>query len=153
MKAPRPLDHRGCRPAAQVLLWLTLLGAVLSLPTLMLVFQLYKTTDELFGIGARSIAIFDTATTTPLIQLSMIPLLTLIAVYAPSGHRATWFALMASLMNLALIAGGLLTKYLNILFPVNRGDYQNLPTLVVVAIVISLILPLTAIAIFGRRVR
>ncbi len=141
------------RPVAQVLLWLTLLGAVLSLPTLMLVFQLYTTTQELFGIGARSIAIFDTATTTPLIQLSMIPLLTLIAVYAPSGHRATWFALMASLMNLALIAGGLLTKYLNILFPVNRGDYQNLPTLVVVAIVISLILPLTAIAIFGRRVR
>ena len=35
----------------------------------------------------------------------MIPLLTLIAYYAPAGHRATWFALMASLMNLALVAG------------------------------------------------
>ena len=38
-------------------------------------------------------------------QLSMIPLLTLVAIYAPAGHRATWFALMASLMNLALVAG------------------------------------------------
>jgi len=137
------------RPAAQVLLWLTILGTVLSLPSLLLVFQLYQQ----IGIGARSIAIFDTATATPLIQLSMIPLLTLIAIYAPSGHRATWFALMASLMNLALVASGLLTKYLNIIFPMNRGDYQNLPILVVVAAVIGLILPLAAIATFGRRVR
>ena len=44
----------------------------------------------------------------------MIPLLTLIAIYAPAGHRATWFALMASLMNLALVAGELQTKYLNL---------------------------------------
>ena len=43
----------------------------------------------------------------------MIPMLTLIALYAPAGHRATWFPLMASLMNLALVAGQLPTKYLN----------------------------------------
>jgi hypothetical protein len=60
---------------------------------------------------------------------------------------------MASLMNLALVAGGMLTKYLNILFPVNRGDYHNLPVLVVVASIISLVLPLAVIAIVGRRVR
>lgn len=137
------------RPVAQVLLWLTILGTLLSLPSLLLVFQLYQKV----GIGARSIAIFDTAATTPLVQLSMIPLLTLVAVYAPAGHRATWFALMASLMNLALVAGGMLTKYLNILFPVNRGDYHNLPILVVVATILSFVVPLAAIAIFGRRVR
>lgn len=137
------------RPVAQVLLWLTILGTLLSLPSLLLVFQLYQKV----GIGPRSIAIFDTAATTPLVQLSMIPLLTLVAVYAPTGHRATWFALMASLMNLALVAGGMLTKYLNILFPVNRGDYHNLPILVVVATVLSLVIPLAVIALFGRRVR
>lgn len=137
------------RPVAQVLLWLTILGTLLSLPSLLLVFQLYQKV----GIGPRSIAIFDTAATTPLVQLSMIPLLTLVAVYAPTGHRATWFALMASLMNLALVAGGMLTKYLNILFPVNRGDYHNLPILVVVATILSLVVPLAAIAFFGRRVR
>jgi hypothetical protein len=37
----------------------------------------------------------------------MIPLLTLTAYYAPPGQRATWFALMASFMNLALVAGQL----------------------------------------------
>ena len=36
---------------------------------------------------------------------------------------------MASLMNLALVAGNLGTKYLNLVFPVDRGDYANLPTL------------------------
>ena len=53
----------------------------------------------------------------------MIPLLTLIAIYAPASHRATWFALMASLMNLALTAGALGTKYLNLIFHVDRGSY------------------------------
>jgi hypothetical protein len=79
--------------------------------------------------------------------------LTLIAVYAPSGHRAIWFALMASLMNLALTAGALGTKYLNLVFHVNRGEYGSLPWLVFAAIVISLVLPLSAILVFGRRVR
>jgi hypothetical protein len=141
------------KPVAQVLLWLTIISAILSLPSLLLVFQLHQVTEQMFGIGARGIALFDTVATSPFAQLSMIPLLTLIAIYAPAGHRATWFALMASLMNLALVAGSLLTKYLNILFPVNRGDYHNLPMLVVAASVIAVLLPLAAIAVFGRRVR
>ena len=93
------------KPVPQVLLWLTMLGTVLALPTLILVFQLNEVTERLFGIGARGIALFDAAAASPLDQLSMIPLLTLIAIYAPASHRATWFALMASLMNLALTAG------------------------------------------------
>jgi MFS family permease len=141
------------KPVAQVLLWITILGTILSLPSLVLVFRLHEVTEQLFGIGARTIALFDTVATTPLAQLSMIPLLTLIAIYAPPGHRATWFALMASLMNLALVAGSLLTKYLNLLFPVNRGDYDNLPILAVLVSVISFVVPLTVIALLGRRVR
>jgi MFS family permease len=141
------------KPVTSVLLWITVLGTILALPTLLLVFQLHTYTEQLFGIGARSIALFDAAATSPLAQLSMIPLLTLVAIYAPSGHRATWFALMASLMNLALMAGGLGTKYLNIIFPVERGDYSNLSWLVIAWIVIGLVVPLAAIMAFGRRVR
>jgi hypothetical protein len=37
-------------------------------------------------------------------------MLTLVAIHAPEGKKGTWFALMASLMNIALSAGGLLTK-------------------------------------------
>jgi BT1 family len=87
------------------------------------------------------------------VHLSLIPLLTLIAVYAPPGHRATWFALMASLMNLALTAGALGTRYLNLIFPMDRGDYANLPALLIAATVVSFVLPLAAILVFGRRVR
>ena len=57
---------------------------MLALPTLVLVFQLHQVTERLFGIGARSIALFDAAAASPLDQLSMIPLLTLVAIYAPA---------------------------------------------------------------------
>ncbi len=141
------------KPVATVLLWLTILGTLLSLPTLALVFELHLVTERLFGFGARSIALVDEAVSSPLAQLSMIPLLTLIAIYAPAGHRATWFALMASLMNMALVAGNLGTKYLNLIFPVDRNMYGNLRLLVPTVIVIGLVVPLSAILLFGRRVR
>ena len=84
---------------------------------------MHQWTEATFGFGARSIAFVDAAASSPFVQLSMVPLLTLIAYYAPPGHRATWFALMASLMNLALVAAQLQTKYLNDIFVVGRGQY------------------------------
>lgn len=141
------------KPVAQVLLWITVLSAILGLPLLLLVFEWYKVTEQMFGIGARSIALFETVALSPFAQLSMVPLLTLIAIYAPAGHRATWFALMASLMNLALQVGALQTKYLNLIFTIERGSYGYLPVLVVTAMTIGFVLPVAAIAVFGRRVR
>ena len=83
----------------------------------------------------------------------MIPLLTLIAYYAPPGHRATWFALMASLMNLALVAAQLQTKYLNEIFVVDRGQYDALgPLLIVGSWRLGFIIPVAAIVLFGRRI-
>jgi hypothetical protein len=78
--------------------------------------------------------------------------LTLIAFYAPPGHRATWFALMASLMNLALVAGQLQTKFFNQIFVVNRGQYDELGPLLIVVVVIGFVLPVAAIVLFGRRI-
>ena len=141
------------RPVPQVLLWLTIVTTVLSLPGFGLTLGLADWTEQVFGFGARTIAIIDTATTSPFAQLSMIPLLTLIAIYAPEGHRATWFALMASLMNLALVAGALQTKYLNEIFIVGRGHYENVPYLVGISLVVGFIVPIAAILIFGRRLK
>ena len=81
----------------KVLLWLVIAGSILSLPNIGLFYGLHHWTEATFGLGARAIAVVDAATASPFAQLSMIPLLTLIAFYAPQGHRATWFALMASL--------------------------------------------------------
>jgi hypothetical protein len=135
-----------------VLFWIAVAGTVLSLPNIGLYYGLADWTEANLGIGARAIALVDAATASPFGQLSMIPLLTLVAYYAPVGHRATWFALMASLMNMALVAGALQTKYLNQIFVVQRGDYSELGLLLITATALGLILPLAAIALFGRRV-
>jgi len=141
------------QPVARVMLWLTILGTVLAIPNLLLVYEVHHWTEKVLGIGARQIAILDTAVQSPLINLSMIPMLTLIAIYAPAGHRATWFALMASLMNMALVAGQLLTKYLNIIFRVDRGLYDALPALTWSSIILGLVIPLFVILRYGRWIR
>ena len=135
-----------------VLFWIAVAGTFLSLPNIGLYYGLQDWTEATFGFGARTIALVDAATSSPFAQLSMVPLLTLVAYYAPEGHRATWFALMASLMNLALVAGQLQTKYLNEIYVVGRGQYSELGALLIVAVALGLIIPLAAIVLFGRRV-
>jgi BT1 family len=141
------------QPVERVLLWLTVVGSALMLPNLVLAFEWHRWTEAAFGLGARSIAIIDAAASSPLAQISMIPLLTLIAINAPAGQRATWFALMASLMNLALVAGSLATKHLNIAFGIDKGAYGQLPALVSVVAVVGLIVPLAAVLWFGPELR
>ena len=74
---------------------------------------------------ARTIAIIDAVTASPFAELSTNPLPTLIAYYALIGHRATWFALMASLMNLALRRGScrlsISTRFRGRLRPLRRA--------------------------------
>ena len=137
---------------AAVLFWIAVASTILSLPSIGLVYGLHEWTEANFGIGARGIAFVDTVAASPFAQLSMIPLLTLIAYYAPAGHRATWFALMASLMNLALVAGQLQTRYLNETFVVDRGHYDALGPLLIVVVAVGFILPIAAIVLFGRRI-
>src|SRR5262249_14460003 len=137
---------------AKTLFWIAVVGTILSLPSIGLYYGLHEWTERMFGFGARTIAIVDTVATSPFAQLSMIPLLTLTAYYAPAGHRATWFALMASLMNLALVAGQLQAKYLNQIYVVQRGDYGELGGLLIVATIIGLVLPVGTILLFGRKV-
>jgi hypothetical protein len=140
------------RPIAWTLLWLTVIYTFLALPSLALYYRVDLWTERAFGFGAETIAIIDTAAESPFAQLSMIPLLTLIAIYAPPGKRATWFALMASLLNLALTAGQLQTKYLNQVFPVDRNQYGELGWLLITVNVVNFVVPIAAIAVFGWRI-
>ena len=139
------------RPVPVVLFWLTIIGTALSLPSLALTLGISDWTEANLGFGARTIAIIDTAASSPFMQLSMIPLLTLCAIYAPPKRRATWFALMSSLMNLALVASALQTKYVNMALVVDRGHYDNLPELLALVMAIGLVAPLTAILLLGRK--
>jgi hypothetical protein len=151
------------KPIAWVFIWLTVIGTLLSLPMLGMYYGLHNWTQEVFGFGAHTIALVDTAVASPFAQLSMIPMLTLIAVYAPKGNAATWFALMGSFMNLALTAGGLASKALNSVWVVTRevkdsagqivvhANYSHLGALLWIVIVAGFVLPVAAILIFMRK--
>jgi hypothetical protein len=135
----------------KTLLWIAVASAILSFPNIALVYGVHQWTEAVFGFGARSIAFVDAAASSPFVQLSMVPLLTLTAYYAPPGHRATWFALMASLMNIALVASQLQTKYLNDIFVVGRGQYAQLGPLLMWAVALSFLIPVGVIVLFGKR--
>jgi MFS family permease len=135
----------------KTLFWIIVFSTILALPNIGLVYGLHVWTEATFGFGARGIALVDAAAASPFVHLSMIPLLTLIAYYAPPGHRATWFALMASLMNLAMVASQLETKYLNDVFVVARGQYGELGRLLIWVVALGFIIPVATIMLFGRR--
>ena len=80
----------------------------------------------------------------------MVPMLALIARTAPRGAEATMFAIMASLMNLALSASELGTRYLNVAFGVTQQDYSGLGHLLIAVGVIGL-LPLLALPLLRRE--
>jgi len=62
------------------------------------------------------------------------------------------FAIMASLMNLALSASELFTRYLNTAFAVSQQDYSNLGRLMIVVGLIGL-LPLLVLPMLRREER
>jgi MFS family permease len=139
----KPITHR---PVSYTLFWVTIVGVVLYLPTI----GLFYGVNEWFGLSPRMFAFIDTTISAPLGQLSMVPMLALIARTAPRGAEATMFAIMASLMNLALSASELFTRYLNSFFAVTQEDYSGLGRLLIVVGVIGL-LPLLALPLLRRE--
>lgn len=150
----------GERSIAYIVGFLTLIGTLLSLPTLGMYYGLHEWTAAHTGgvVDARFIALIDTALESPLGQIAMVPMLAWIANSAPANLKATYFAVMASFTNLALSAAQLGTKYLNQIFEVTRevrdpvtnaikvpADYGDLGALFMVAIALGLILPFMAI--------
>ena len=150
------------RSIVYVVGFLTIIGAVLSLPLLSMYYGLHEWTSRLTDgmVDARFIAVIDTALESPLGQVAMIPMLAWIANSAPPHLKATFFAVMASFTNLALSLSQLGTKYLNQVFVVTRevanpttgavttpADYSELGMLLVTVTLVSLLLPLLVIAV------
>lgn len=140
----------------KVLVWMTVIGSILSLPILAMYYDIHT----LLGIDARTVALVDTAVASPFDYIAGVLMLTLVAIYAPEGHKGTWFALMASLMNIALSAGGLLSKYLNKVFILTReikeegsivipANYEDLGMLLWVVIIVGFVVPIITILRFN----
>jgi hypothetical protein len=151
------------KPIAYTLGVLTVIGFLLALPTIGMFYGLHLWTEEHWGFGARTIAIVDVAAYSPFAHLSLVPMLGLVAIYAPRGNAATWFALAASFMNLALSAAQLGTKYLNQIWVIKQervdatgvtipADYSELGMLMIVSNVLGLVLPLLVIWIFRKGI-
>ncbi|MEK6530276.1 MAG: hypothetical protein AABZ48_05225, partial [candidate division NC10 bacterium] len=136
------------RPVSFTLSWVVLAGSVLYLPSI----GLFYGANEWLGISPRTFALIDTTISAPLGQLMMVPMLVLIARTAPPGAEATMFAIMASLMNLALSASELFTRYLNTAFAVTQQDYSDLGRLMITVGAIGL-LPLLALPLLRRHER
>lgn len=159
----RPL--MATRSITYIVILLTLIAAVLSLPNIGLYYGIHQWTSQLTGgvVDARFIALIDTAIESPFGQVAMIPMLAWIARNAPANLKATFFAVMASFTNLALSASNLLTKYLNQLFLITRevtnaetgaievaANYDALGMLLITVMLITLIAPLLTIYIIQR---
>jgi hypothetical protein len=140
--------------------FLTIVGTILSFPIVGMYYGLHEWTARVTGgvVDARFIAMVDTALESPLVQISMIPMLAWIANSAPTNLKATFFAVMASFTNLALSFSQLGTKYLNEIFVVTRevrdqasgaiqtpADYSQLGELLIAQLLLGLALPFSAI--------
>lgn len=128
-----------------VLISLTVATLLLSLPDIMIYY------GYTFGMNVRHMVLLDSAGVNAIGEASMVPLGVLIAMSAPEHGKVTYFALIASLMNLCLLGGSLIGKYLNTIFVVSRGHYENLGKLLIFGLAISVALSILGIGILMIR--
>ncbi|NRB42791.1 MAG: hypothetical protein HRU20_30695, partial [Pseudomonadales bacterium] len=151
---------------AYIIVALSIMQTIMTLPNLALYYGLHEWTAAMTNgvVDARFIAIMDTALESPLGQIAMIPMLAWIAQSAPAALKATFFAVMASFMNLALSASQLLTQYLNKIFVIQReivdpvtqeivtaANYDQLGLLLITIMVIGLLLPIGSVWALHKR--
>jgi hypothetical protein len=128
----------------KVLIFLTIAITFLSLPD---IFIYYGYTG---GISPRHLVLIDTAAAVALSQLAMVPLGVIVANCAPENKRTVYLALTSSLMNLALVVGDLITKWLNEVFVVTRTDFSQLGQLMIWSLAISTLLSLIGIGVLSK---
>jgi hypothetical protein len=143
----------GRHPVPYLVVFLAVYNTIMILPFIGMYFGLHVWTEAHFGFGARTIAIIDTMADSPLGQVAMIPMLAWIAKEAPRDKKATYFAVMAAFTNLALSASNLGTNYLNKIFTIPRGQYEELGTLMITVSAMGLVLPIITVLIFNNPFR
>ena len=143
----------GRHPVPYLVVFLAVYQTIMILPFIGMYFGLHEWTEAHFGFGARTIAIIDTMADSPMGQVAMIPMLAWIAKEAPRDKKATYFAVMAAFTNLALSASNLGTNYLNKIFIIPRGQYDELGVLMITVTAMALILPIITVLIFNNPFR
>lgn len=153
------------RSITEIIAILTVILSVLNLPEIALYYGFHQWAQAHIAdfFDARFIVLVDTALESPLGQIAMIPMLAWIATTAPPRLKATYFAVMAAFVNLALSLSQLLTKLLNQWFIITRevknavtgaisvpADYSQLGGLFFTVMFLGFALPLATIFIARR---
>jgi MFS family permease len=138
------------RPLPYLVVFLSIYSTLMMLPFIGMFYGLNDWTQATFGFGARTIAIIDTMADSPLGQVAMVPMLAWIAKEAPKNLKATYFAVMAAFTNLALSASNLATEYINKIFVIERGQYDELGMLMMTVTGLSLALPILTVFLCNR---
>jgi MFS family permease len=139
----------GRRPVPYLVVFLAIYSSIMLMPFVGMYYGLHEWTQIHFGFGARTIAIIDTMADSPMGQVAMIPMLAWIAKEAPKHQKATYFAVMAAFTNIALSASNLATNYLNKIFVIQRGMYDELGLLMVTVSIMGLILPIITVLVLN----
>lgn len=122
------------------MLVLTIIGTLFSLPEILVYYGLHETV----GLTARQLLLTSNSILVPLSSISMIPLGVLIARNVPQNQRASYMALTASFMNMALVGGDVITQQLSKLFIITRTDFSQVGNMLTCTLVIG-----TIFSIFG----
>ncbi|RLM87129.1 folate-biopterin transporter 1, chloroplastic-like isoform X1 [Panicum miliaceum] len=126
-------------PLRKIFLVTTIIGSVLGMTQVLLVTGL----NRQFGISDEWFSIGDSLIITVLGQASFMPVLVLAAKLCPPGMEATLFATLMSISNAGSVTGSLVGAGLTRVFGVTRDSFGNLPLLIVVCNLSSLLpLPL-----------
>ncbi len=126
-------------PFRTIFAWSTVLASLGGMTTLLLVTHANRS----LGIEDHWFSLGDNAILTAMGQIAFMPILVLAARLCPSGVEATLFALLMSIVNLAMLTshelGALLTQWLH----VTETDFENLWLLVTITNLTTLLpLPL-----------
>ena len=112
---------------------LAVLDIILSAPHILIFYNLLP-------FDPRHIVLVDNAASAAIASLSMIPMGILIADAAPKQYRAAYMTVTASLMNIALVGGDLISKGVNAWLPVSRVDFSNLGGIMIISLAIGAVL-------------
>ncbi|PNT76942.1 hypothetical protein BRADI_1g56020v3 [Brachypodium distachyon] len=130
----------------KIFLVTTIIGSALGMTQVLLVTGLNRQlgiSDEWFSIG-------DSLIITVLGQAAFMPVLVLAAKLCPPGMEATLFATLMSISNAGSVTGGLVGAGLTKLFGVTRESFGNLPLLIIICNLSSL-LPLPLLGLLPKE--
>lgn len=131
-----------------IFLILNSIDVILQLPFIGMAFGLHEWTLAHFGFGAKTLAFLDTSAEGLFSQLQFFLMCTILTYKAPKHNVALWFALSMGLMGLAYVVKRIINRYLAETYIVERGNYENIPDLMIASSSLYFLIPTITILIF-----